>query len=255
MYIDTHAHLYSPQFDADRAEVIQRAKTAAIDRIFLPNIDSTSIEGMHQLEESTEGYCKAMMGLHPCSVKEDFEAELSIIRSWLERRRYVAVGEIGIDLYWDKSTYEWQKLAFITQMRWAHEFQLPIVIHSRDSTSQLIEIVSENIQYFSGGIFHCFGGTKSEADTITGMGYLLGIGGTLTYKNNAFREVLPTLSLEHIVLETDAPYLSPIPFRGKRNESSYIPHIASQMAELMGLSIEEIATVTTQNACKLFNAL
>lgn len=254
MFIDTHAHLYSSQFDDDRAAVIARAKAAAIDKIFLPNIDSTSIEPMHLLEDSSEGYCTAMMGLHPCSVKADFEAELSIVRSWLEKRKYAAIGEIGIDLYWDKSTYEWQKVAFVRQMQWAHEFQLPIVIHSRDSTPQLIEIVSDNIQFFSGGIFHCFGGTKDEADAITEMGYLLGIGGTLTYKNNDFRAVLPTLSLEHIVLETDAPYLSPVPYRGKRNESSYIPHIASQMAELMGISTQEIASVTTQNAHKVFNS-
>lgn len=252
MFVDTHAHLYSDRFALDRLEVLDRAKSAGIEAIFLPNIDSGSIVSMHQLELESSGYCKAMMGLHPCSVKENFQQELEVVHHWLSQRRYCAVGEIGTDLYWDKTTFDWQAEAFITQVKWAFDFSLPIVIHCRESIKETIGLLQANSQWITGGIFHCFSGGILEAQTVIRMGFHLGIGGPLTYKKSALQAVVESVPLEYLVLETDAPYLPPVPHRGSRNESAYIPIVAQAIAEIKGCTIEEVATVTTQTSYRIF---
>lgn len=252
MLIDTHTHLYVEQFAEDRAEVIERAKEQGINRFYLPNIDSEHIDDLLALEAAYPEHCFAMMGLHPCSVKENYEEELEVVEQWLKKRPFVAVGEIGLDLYWDKTFFEQQKTAFRQQIQWAKELKLPIVIHSRESTWEVIEILrveqDENLR----GIFHCFGGNVEEAHAITDLGFYLGIGGVLTFKKSKLNETLEKVDLQHIVLETDAPYLAPTPYRGKRNESSYIRIIAEKLAEVKGVSFEEIAEKTSQNASNIF---
>ena len=220
--IDTHTHLYAKQFNSDRDAMIQRAVEQGVEQFFLPNIDRESIEGMLALEAAYPERCFAMMGLHPCSVKDNYEEELAIVRHWLDRRKFCAVGEIGIDLYWDKTFFEQQKQAFLTQIEWAMEFDIPIVIHSRESTDIIIDILTEVKEDRLRGIFHCFGGTEEQARRIIKLGFFLGIGGVLTYKNSGLGDALKDISLEHIVLETDSPYLAPVPYRGKRNESAYV---------------------------------
>ncbi len=252
--IDTHAHLYLEQFEKDREEVLERALDKGVERIYLPNIDSDSIESMLELEKAYSGRCIAMMGLHPCSVKENFEEELSLVKSWLEKRSFAAVGEIGIDLYWDKTYIEEQKEAFLQQIGWAKSYNLPIVIHSREATDVIIELLSKVQDEKLRGIFHCFTGTVDQAQAITNMGFLLGIGGVLTFKNSGLDKTIKEVDLQHLVLETDAPYLSPVPYRGKRNESSYVFYVAQKLAEIKEESIEKIADITTQNALKLFES-
>lgn len=253
-WIDTHTHLYAKRFDSDRAEMIQRAKDAGISACYLPNIDSESIPGMLELEATYPGYCFPMMGLHPCSVKEDFEKELAIVRDWLDKRPFVAVGEIGIDLYWDKTFFEQQKQAFIQQAEWAIDLDIPIVIHSRDSIDILIELIRELKHPKLRGIFHCFTGDRAQAQAIIELGFLMGIGGVVTFKNGGLAETIVDLGIEHLVLETDAPYLAPTPYRGKRNESAYVKLIAEKIAAVKQIPLEELARITTQNAKVLFGA-
>ncbi len=256
MFVDTHAHLYSNQFDEDRNEIIEKALNNGVNKFYLPNIDSQSITGMLQLEKDYEGICFPMMGLHPCSVKEDYEKELSLVKDWLDQREFCAIGEIGIDLYWDKTFIEEQKKAFRLQIQWAKDLQKPIVIHARESMDEIMEIVEEENDENLRGIFHCFSGDVNHANRVMDLkDFLLGIGGVLTFKNSGkiLREVVEQTGLEYLVLETDAPYLAPTPFRGKRNESSHIPLIASHLAELKSCTIEEIAAVTTNNSEKLFS--
>lgn len=252
--VDTHCHLYLEDFDADIQQVIEQAAEEAVTHFYLPNIDSSSIERLYALENRFPGKCFAMMGLHPCSVKENVMEELLLVEQQLARRKFCAVGEIGLDFYWDRTFVEQQYNAFRRQIQWALEYNLPIVIHSRDSMDECISVVRE----FSGrglrGIFHCFGGSYEQAIQIIETGFLLGIGGVVTYKKAGLDQVLDKIDLKHIVLETDAPYLTPVPFRGKRNESRYLRYIAERIAEIQSKSVEEIASVTTANALQLFGS-
>jgi len=250
--IDTHAHLYSRKFDPDRPEMVQRAIKAGISRMYLPNIDQESIDGMLALEAAFPEHCFAMMGLHPCSVKEDVEAELAIVEKWLAERKWAGIGETGIDLHWDKSTLELQQMAFARQIEWAKDLGRPIIIHSRESNRECLELVRKGQDGRLRGIFHCFSGTLEEAREMIDLGFLLGIGGTLTYPKSELPAVLREIPLESIVLETDAPYLPPVPHRGKRNESAFIRHVADLLSEAKVLPPVQVAQVTTQNALRLF---
>lgn len=253
MLIDTHTHLYLEQFDEDRAAMMQRAIDKGVERMLLPGIDSNHIASMLELEKSFPNNCFAMMGLHPCSVKEDYANELKIVEHYLQNRNYIAVGEIGLDYYWDKTFIEEQKYAFNLQMEWAKKYKIPISIHCRESMDDAIRLVESAKTEDLNGVFHCFGGTLEQAKSIIDMGFYLGIGGVLTYKKSGLDEVLKHIDLQHIVLETDAPYLSPVPFRGKRNESAYISDIAQKLAEIKGVNINEVARITSENAVKVFN--
>jgi len=250
--IDTHAHLYSEQFEADRNTVMQRAFDEGVEKIFLPNIDSESIEGMFELEAAFPDKCHALMGLHPCSVKENYKEELKIVKKWLGERSFKAVGEIGIDLYWDKSTFDIQKIAFREQINWAKELNVPIIIHARDSIDEIIQIVKEEKDERLTGIFHCFSGTIGQARQIMDLEFYMGLGGVLTFKKSGLDQVVKDIPMEYLVLETDAPYLSPTPKRGKRNESSYVKYVASKLAAVKDLSEEIVAKVTTKNALTVF---
>jgi TatD DNase family protein len=251
--IDTHTHLYLEDFQQDIEEVLGRAISEGVTRFYLPNVDSSSIPDLLKLENQYPE-CIAMMGLHPCYVKENVIDELKLVEEWLRKRPFAAVGEIGLDYYWDKTFVAEQKEAFRKQIDWALELNLPIVIHSRDSMQDCIDIVKEQQNGHLRGIFHCFGGTVEEAKQIMDLGFLMGIGGVVTYKKSGLAEVLSSIPLEYLVLETDAPYLSPVPFRGKRNEPSYLKHVVSKMVEAMNYSVEEIAVQTTLNAQKLFGS-
>ena len=250
--IDTHCHLYSAEFDEDRDTMIERAIALGVEKFYLPAIDSTEMEGMLALEHKYPGVCIAMMGLHPCYVKENYKEELAIVQEWLEKRPFAAVGEIGLDFYWDTNFKKQQFEAFNLQMDWALAKKLPIVIHTRNAMQETIEMVKPYAAKGLKGIFHCFSGSFESALQIIKMDFLLGIGGVVTYKNAGLGEVLKNIGLEHLVLETDAPYLTPVPFRGKRNESSYLQYVVEKLADIKQLSIEEIAVITTANAEKVF---
>ncbi len=250
--IDTHCHLYVEEFKDDIALVIERAIAEGVQQFYLPAIDSSETVSMLALEEKFPGQCIAMMGLHPCYVKENWRTELDLVKGWLEKRPFAAVGEIGLDFYWDKTFADQQYEAFRLQAEWALQYQLPIVIHTRNAMQETINVVKEYEGKGLRGIFHCFSGSYESAVQIINAGFYLGIGGVITYKNAGLPEVLEKISLEHIVLETDAPYLTPLPFRGKRNESSYLKCIITKLAEVKGMSIEEVAAITTANAQKIF---
>jgi len=250
--IDTHTHLYVHQFENDRAEVIAKAKQAGVQKFYLPAIDSETHEAMLELEAAYPEDFFAMMGLHPCSVKGNFEEELKIVEGWLQKRSFCAVGEIGIDLHWDTTFFEQQKEAFIRQINWAKDLDVPIVIHSRKSTWEVIEILRKEKDDKLRGIFHCFGGSVKEAEAIIECGFHLGIGGVLTFKRAGLDKTMEKIDLEHVVLETDAPYLAPTPFRGKRNESAYVELVAKKLAEIKGVDLTDIARITTENAKKIF---
>ena len=253
MYVDTHAHLYHKQFDGDRPEMVQRALDARVTHLLLPNIDGESIRAMHALVDAFPDVCRMMMGLHPCSVGQDSIASLDQVEQLLGTGQYCAVGEIGIDLYWDKTHLAAQQEAFRRQIRWAKELQLPIVIHCRESFTETIAIVEEENSAALRGVFHCFTGSPDEARRIVALGgFVLGIGGVITYPKSGLSETMSVVGPDHCVLETDAPYLAPVPYRGKRNESAYIPFIATRLAEATGRSVDEIATITTANAERLF---
>lgn len=231
---------------------MQRAITAGVKRFYLPAIDSAIIDNMLQMEIDYPEHCFAMMGLHPCSVKEDYKNELAIAAAWLEKRPFVAIGETGLDFYWDKTFVPQQYEAFETQVRWAREREIPVVIHSRESTPECIDVIKKMQDGNLSGVFHCFGGSLEEAKAITDLGFCLGIGGVLTYKNSGLAAVLAQLPLDNIVLETDAPYLSPVPLRGKRNESAYLSYIAEFLAGVKQRPVAEIMNITTGNAERLF---
>jgi TatD DNase family protein len=252
MYIDTHTHLYDEKFDTDRDQILQQAIEHGITKMYLPNCDSTTIEGMLALEKSHPEHCFAMMGLHPCYVNEHVQQELDTVRQWLDQRPFCAIGEIGLDYYWDKTFVAQQQAAFRTQIEWALEFKRPIVIHTREATLDTISLVKEYVPRGISGVFHCFSGSYETAQQIIDMGFYLGIGGVLTYPKAGLQEVAQRIDLKHLVLETDAPYLTPVPFRGKRNESAYIQHIAEKLATLKGISVTEVAEITTKNATRLF---
>ena len=252
-YIDTHAHIYHEDFLVDRTEMLYRCMDQRVTKIFMPNVDHTTIDVMLELEDRSSGQCIAMMGLHPCSVKKGFERELYLVEEWLTKRRFSAVGEIGTDLYWDKTLFEYQKEAFVIQANWAKKFRLPIVIHCRESIDQTIELVQGLKDEHLSGIFHCFSGNVEQAKQITALGFYLGIGGVATFKNGGLDKVLPDIDLKHLVLETDSPYLAPVPHRGKRNEPSYIPLVAKKVAEIKKVSVDEVQHATSENALKLFS--
>lgn len=250
--IDTHSHIYSKEFKEDINEVIQRSKDAGIEKILLPNIDSESIEVMHALVKSFPDYCIPMMGLHPTSVKENFKEELTICKSWLDKGNYCAIGEIGIDLYWDKTFLKEQQESFETQINWALHYNLPIIIHARDSFDEIFEVLDNFKNSELKGVFHSFTGNIEQAQKAIDLGYLLGINGIVTFKNAGLDKTVGQLPLEKLLLETDAPYLSPVPKRGKRNESSYVIHTAQKIADIFRKDITEIAEITGRNAENLF---
>ncbi len=250
--IDTHCHLYVDEFKADIQAVIKRAGDEGVNKFYLPAIDSSEIENMLQLEAEFPDKCFAMMGLHPCSVKENHLDELAIVEDWLSKRKFAAIGEIGLDFYWDKTFIVQQFAAFRYQIELSLTYKLPIVIHTRNAMQEAIEVVKEYVPAGVRGIFHCFGGTVEQANEIIEAGFYLGIGGVVTYKNGGLDTVLTDIDLQHLVLETDAPYLTPVPFRGKRNESSYLKFVAEKLAQIKNVSVEEVAAVTTNNAEKIF---
>jgi TatD DNase family protein len=250
--IDTHCHLYGKEFSGDIDLIIQRAEKEGVEKFYLPAVDSASLEDLLALERRYPGKCIGMIGLHPCSVKADYAAELKLVEEWLGRRPWVAVGEIGLDFYWDRTFEQQQYEAFHRQTEWALQYDIPIVIHSRDSMTESIGLVREHQKGQLKGIFHCFGGDAESARQIIDLGFYLGIGGVLTYKNSGLPGTLKEIGLEHLVLETDAPYLSPVPFRGKRNESSYLKWVVAKLAEVKGVPVEEVARITTENAQKIF---
>ncbi len=252
-FIDTHTHIYDEQFNDDIDKVIQTAITEGVTKMYMPNCDLETIDSMHHLQDKYPENCFAMMGLHPCYVKENYKEVLSSIEQYIPQRKYAAIGEIGLDYYWDETFVREQKEAFNLQMDWALALNLPIVIHTRNSIDDAIEMVSAKQNGKLKGIFHCFGGTLEQANKIIDLGFLMGIGGVVTFKNSDLSSVLSQISLQHIVLETDAPYLAPVPYRGKRNEPSYIPIIAKKLAEIYAIDIKEIAAITSENALKLFH--
>ena len=252
MIVDTHCHLYLDEFKTDIAEVIKRAEAEGIHKFYLPAIDSSEIENIFLLEENFPGKCFAMMGLHPCSVKKNYLDELTIVKEWLAKRKFAAVGEIGLDFYWDKTFTDQQFEAFRMQIELSLEYKLPIVIHTRNAMKETIDVVKEFVPAGVRGIFHCFGGTVEQAKEIIDAGFYLGIGGVLTYKKSGLAEVLEKIDLKYMVLETDSPYLTPVPFRGKRNESSYLKYVIEKLALIKKVSVEEVASVTTANAEKFF---
>jgi len=254
--IDTHSHIYSEEFDADRAEVIQRAKEVGITQIILPNCDSSTLSQMLKLESEYPEYCYATIGLHPTSVKENFQEELALVKSELNRRNWIAIGEIGIDLYWTKTFLAEQIIAFQQQIDWALEYKLPVIIHVRDSFQETMNALTPYKNSGLKGIFHSFTGTLEEAREIINLGgFMLGINGIVTFKNSGLAAVAAQIDPKQIVMETDAPYLTPTPHRGKRNESAYVHLVAKKLAEVYNCSVEEITKQTTQNACLLFSNL
>lgn len=254
--IDTHTHLYLPEFDTDRSEMLQRSHQAGVKYMLLPNIESGSINSMHALVDDKESKCLPMMGLHPCSVKENWKEELEIVKDWLfgSKRKYYGVGEIGLDYYWDKTFVTEQHEALRKQLRWAALLDLPFSMHTREATDDCIQIVTEVKQKHPNlrGVFHCFGGTLEQANQIIALNCMLGIGGVVTYKKSGLDAVLKEVSLEHVVLETDAPYLSPVPHRGKRNEPAYLKNVVDKLADVYGKSATEIETQTDINASRMF---
>ncbi|MEG9327216.1 TatD family hydrolase [Salinimicrobium catena] len=249
---DTHTHLYSEAFDEDREEMIDRAIAAGVKRFFIPAIDSAYIEGMYSLEKAFPENVFLMAGLHPTHVKENYRDELALVKEQLESRKFYAVGETGIDLYWDKSTLEIQKEAFRAQIKMAKQNGLPIVIHCRDAFDEVFEVLEEEKAEDLFGIFHCFTGTFEQAKKALSYNMKLGIGGVVTFKNGKIDTFLDQIPLSEIVLETDAPYLAPVPYRGKRNESLYIVEVLKKVAEVYNVSEEEVANVTTQTSKEIF---
>jgi TatD DNase family protein len=250
--IDTHAHLYSDEFDTDRDTAIIRAREKGVKTILMPAIDSGTHHSMLELEKKHPGFCVAMMGLHPCSVKENYMDELKLIEEYLGKRKFIAIGETGLDYYWDLSFKDQQLEAFNRQCEWARQVGVPIVIHSRNSTDECIDVIKKHQDGSFKGVFHCFSGTAEQARKVVELGFYLGIGGVLTFKNAGLDQAIRDIDLSSIVLETDAPYLAPVPFRGKRNEPAYINNIAEKLASIKNSTLEEITSITTANAEELF---
>lgn len=251
-FIDTHAHIFAPEFEEDQEAMILRAEEAGVAQIYMPNIDHTSIDAMLALEQKHPAMCHALMGLHPCYVKEDYQKVLYEVEGWFQKRKFKGIGEAGLDLYWDKTFFAQQQEVLRIQCQWAKQYQIPIVLHTRDAFKETLEIVQEQQDGTLTGIFHCFSGTVEEADQAIETGFLLGIGGVATFKNGGLEPVIQQTDLRHLVLETDSPYLAPAPYRGKRNEPSYLPRIAQRIADIKSLTLEQVATATTANAIQLF---
>jgi len=252
MFVDTHTHLYSKEFKQDRESLIKKAISAGIRRFYLPNINSESIAAMLELEKQFPENCFPMMGLHPCDVNASVDEELKIVREWLEKRKFIAVGEIGIDLYWDKTFFEQQKKAFRTQIEWALEYHYPVSIHCREAFDEIYALLTE-FKQLPKAVFHCFSGNLEQANKIIALGnFKLGIGGVVTFKNAGLDKVIEQIPLEHLVLETDAPYLAPVPFRGKRNEPAYMLEVAKKIADIKNVSLDEVGKASTANAEYIF---
>jgi len=251
-WIDTHAHIYSEEFSSDATDMLLRCEENTVAKIFMPNIDHTSIDAMMEVELKNPNRCYSMMGLHPCSVKKDFEKELYLVEDWLNKRKFAAVGEMGTDLHWDKSFWKEQQEAFKVQVQWAKKHQLPLVIHCRESIDETIELLKPFADEKLTGIFHCFSGSLEQAKKIIEMNFYLGIGGVATFKNGGLDKILPDLDVHRLVLETDSPYLAPVPHRGKRNEPSYLTLVAQKVCELKKMKLSELQKVTSENALKIF---
>ena len=252
IFTDTHTHLYADAFDEDRAAMVERALEQNVKRFFIPAIDSETTQAMYALEKQFPEHMYLMMGLHPTSVSETVEEELKHVEEELAKRQFYAVGEIGIDLYWDQNFFEAQRKAFKHQIQLAKKYNLPIVIHCREAFDEVFDVLEEEKGEDLYGIFHCFTGTKAQAEQAISYNMKLGIGGVATFKNGKIDQFLNQIDLKHIVLETDAPYLAPKPYRGKRNESAYVLKVAEKLSELYGVSLEEIAKQTTQNSKDVF---
>ena len=251
--IDTHTHIYLEHFDEDREMTIARAKEAGFTKLLLPNVDLETIDRMHDVCDQYQDYCFPMMGLHPTSVTPNWKEDLKIIRSWFDKRKYIAVGEIGIDLYWDKTYIEEQKLAFIEQLRWSIEMDLPVVIHTRDAFPEVFECLDIVGAHNLRGVFHSFGGNRGKLErALQYKNFMLGINGVITYKNAKLRDYINITPIERIITETDAPYLTPVPFRGERNEPAYIRYVVETLAEAYQLPIETVAKITAENAERMF---
>lgn len=249
---DTHTHLYYETDPVKRTELMQRCIQNDVSRLFLPNVDAASVPLMFELLEAYAGNCYPMLGLHPCSVKDNWEEELAVIQPALHQHKIYAIGEIGIDLYWDKTFLTEQIQAFKLQIKWAKALKLPIVIHCRDAFDEVYQVLLDEQDENLRGIFHCFAGTLEQAEKIIALGFYLGIGGVVTYKNAGLDKILPQIDLKHVVLETDSPYLTPVPYRGKPNESSYLIYVAQKVADLYQIFVEEVADITTENSKKIF---
>ena len=252
-YIDTHAHLYTEQFDIDRKEMIQRAFDSGVTKIFLPNIDEKSITGMEKLVDEYPGKIFSMMGIHPCNVEKNWQNQLEHIKNQYNKKRHIAIGEIGIDLYWDKTLQKEQTACFAAQIKWAKEENLPIVIHCREAFDEIFEVLDDLNDEKLKGVFHCFTGTEEQAQKIINYGgFKLGIGGVITFKNSGLDQAIKNIDLTNLVLETDAPYLAPSPYRGKRNESSYVIEVAKKLSSIYSIDEKIIGEITTKNALEIF---
>ena len=249
---DTHCHIYLPEFDSDRAIALERAFAAVVTRIFLPNVDQSTTPAMMQVAGDYPDNCFPLMGLHPTSVNENYQEELAHVEAMLDQHKFYGIGEIGIDLYWDKTFRDQQEEALKIQLGWASARSLPVVIHVRNSHAETVEIITKAALTNLTGIFHCFSGTLDQAKEIIGLGFHLGIGGVSTFKNSGLDQVLPHIDPKWIVLETDSPYLAPVPFRGQRNEPSYVANTAIRVAQFYGMMVEEFAEITTENSRKIF---
>ncbi len=252
MLTDTHTHLYSEEFSEDRDLMIQRALSVGVKRFFVPAIDSSYVLSMYELEKNYPEHVFLMCGLHPTYTKANYKEELALVEKQLEERKFVAIGEIGIDLYWDKTFLKEQQDSFRYQIKLAKKYKLPIVIHCRDAFEHVFEILEEQKSEDLFGIFHCFTGDFEQAQQAISLNFKLGIGGVVTFKNGKIDQYLHQIDLKHIVLETDSPYLAPVPYRGKRNESAYVLNVAQKLAELYGKSVDEIAEITTKNSKDVF---
>lgn len=253
--VDTHTHLYLDNYDADRDEVIKDAIKKGVQHMLLPAIDSKTFDAMKRLEQDYPDNCFAMIGLHPTSVADDYESEMELVENELQKGGYVAIGEIGIDLYWDSTYVKEQKDAFRRQLKLAKKYQLPVAIHTRDSFDEIYPIIKDENTDELRGVFHCFTGSIEEANKIIDLGFMMGIGGILTFKNSGLDKVVQTIPMEYLLLETDSPFLTPAPYRGKRNQSAYLIYIAAKLAEVKNIKIEEVALITTKNAKELFSKI
>ncbi|MCT4636673.1 MAG: TatD family hydrolase [Bacteroidales bacterium] len=252
-WIDTHTHLFLEQFKDDREDVIKRAIDSGVYKLLLPNIDSKSIDDLKETVKLFPDNCYPMIGLHPTSVDNNFTSELDLVKSELKSEKYIAIGEIGIDLYWDKTFLKEQQQAFATQLDLALEYNLPVVIHARESFAEIFEVLENYRDSGITGVFHSFTGTLEDANKAIDMGFMIGFNGILTFKNSGLDKIAEQVDIKHILLETDSPYLAPTPYRGKRNESSYVINVGNKLADIKGISIEDVARITTENAERLFN--
>lgn len=254
-FVDSHAHIFSEEFTADREDVMHRTLNANVKKLVMPNVDHRTIDGMMEAETKWKGVCYSTMGLHPCSVKKDFQRELYIVEDWLSKRKFTAIGEMGTDMYWDKTLWNEQVEAFKIQVAWAKKYDLPIIIHCRETIDETIALVEELQDGKLKGVFHCFTGNAEQALRISKLNFFVGIGGVSTFKKGGLDVVLPDVPMEKILLETDSPYLAPVPHRGKRNEPSYIPLIAQRVAEIKKIDVAKVCEQTTANALQLFPSI